>query len=88
MIEAKVYNLKGNTKKTKITLPDVFSDGFRPDLIKRAVLSEQSKKRQKQGRFPLAGKLTTASSIGPGRGISKVPRTHGKKTHHASRAAS
>ncbi|MDH5401904.1 MAG: 50S ribosomal protein L4, partial [Candidatus Heimdallarchaeota archaeon] len=41
----------------------------------------------KQGRFPLAGKLTTASSIGPGRGISKVPRTHGKKTHHASRAA-
>ncbi|KKK57718.1 hypothetical protein LCGC14_3051670, partial [marine sediment metagenome] len=60
---------------------------FRPDLIKRAVLSEQSKKRNPQGRFLLAGKQVTASSVGPGSGISKVPRTHGKGTHHGNRAA-
>ncbi len=87
MVESKVMNLKGNAKKTGITLPEVFNTPYRPDLIKRAVLSEQSYKRQKQGRYLLAGRLVAATSVGPGRGISKIPRTHGKGTHHGNRAA-
>ena len=84
MTEAKILSLKGRSKG-KVELPSVFEATFRPDLIKRAVLSEQSKKRQPQGRSPTAGKMVAHSSVGPGRGISKVPRTHGKRTHHGHR---
>ncbi len=83
----KVLNLKGNKTRKDVTLPEVFTTAYRPDIIKRAVLSEQSKQKQPQGRFPLAGRLTTASSMGPGRGTSKVPRTHGKGSHHSGRGA-
>lgn len=84
-MDAKVMNLKGNAKKVALSLPPVFETPFRPDLIKRAVLSEQTFKKQPQGRYPLAGRLVAESGVGPGRGISKVPRTHGKGTHHGSR---
>lgn len=85
-MEIAIVNLKGNPKREKIELPKIFDTIFRPDLIKRAVLAEQSKRKQPQGRYPLAGRLVAATSVGPGRGISKVPRTHGQKTHHANRA--
>ena len=86
MVKGNIKSLSGETTK-KMDLPSVFEVPFRPDLIKRAVLSDESKKRQKQGRSKLAGKLTAATSVGPGRGISLVPRTHAKGTHHASRGA-
>ena len=85
MEKVTVLNLKGNPKRDKIDLPHVFQTSIRPDLIKRAVLSEQSRKRQPQGRYPLAGRLVSHTSVGPGSGISKVPRTHGKRTHHGNR---
>jgi large subunit ribosomal protein L4e len=85
MNKVTILNVKGNPKRGKIDLPTIFETPFRPDLIKRAVLSEQSKKRQPQGRFPIAGGQVAATSVGRGRGISKVPRTHGKRTHHGNR---
>ena len=85
MSTVKILTIKGRKSTKTIDLPKVFETPFRPDLIKRAVLSEQSKKRNPQGRFPLAGKQVTATSVGPGKGISKVPRTHGKGTHHGNR---
>jgi len=87
MSKVNVLTVKGKKSPSKVDLPKVFDTPYRPDLIRRAVLSEQSKKRQPQGRSPLAGRLVTASSVGPGRGISKVPRTHGNRTHHGNRAA-
>lgn len=81
-----VKTLKGKKSANSLELPKVFNTSYRPDLIKRAVLSEQSKARTPQGRYPLAGRLVAAHSLGPGRGISKIPRTHGKKTHHGNRA--
>ena len=87
MSTVKILTIKGRKSTKTVDLPKVFDTPFRPDLIKRAVLSEQSKKRNPQGRFLLAGKQVTASSVGPGSGISKVPRTHGKGTHHGNRAA-
>jgi large subunit ribosomal protein L4e len=80
----KIQTIKGSSKED-VELPKVFNTPLRRDLINRAVLSEQSKKRQKQGRFPLAGRLVTARSMGPGRGIAKVPRTTGHGTHHGGR---
>ncbi len=54
-----VHDLKGKEKR-KIELPEPFSGRVRPDLIKRAVLSEQSIKRQKYGADPLAGQRSSA----------------------------
>ncbi|MHA2252718.1 MAG: 50S ribosomal protein L4 [Candidatus Kariarchaeaceae archaeon] len=85
MEKVTVLNLKGNPKKAKIDLPVVFSTIYRPDLIKRAVLSEQSYKKQPQGRFPLAGRQGAATSLQAGRALAKIPRTHGKRTHHGNR---
>ncbi|MCE7737547.1 MAG: 50S ribosomal protein L4 [Candidatus Heimdallarchaeota archaeon] len=87
MSKINVLTIKGKKSTSKVDLPKIFETPYRPDLIKRAVLSEQSKQRQPQGRSLLAGRLVTASSVGPGRGISKVPRTHGSRTHHGNRAA-
>jgi large subunit ribosomal protein L4e len=86
-MEVKIRNVKGNTKKDVVTLPEVFNTPYRPDLIKRAVLSEQSENRQPQGRHPLAGKRVAATGVGPGRGIAKIRRTHGKGTSHGSKGA-
>lgn len=82
-----VLNVKGNKTKRKIELPPVFNTDYRPDVIRRAVLSEQSKQKQPQGRYPLAGRIVAASSLGPGRGASKIPRTHGSGTPSAGRGA-
>jgi large subunit ribosomal protein L4e len=76
-ITATVFNLKGKPTAEKIDLPSVFSTPFRPDVIKRAVLSIQSKRLQPQGRDPMAGKRTTAESRGTGMAIARVPRVKG-----------
>ena len=75
----------------KIDLPKVFSEPVREDLILRAVLSTQSRKRQPYGANPLAGKRTAADFHGGrpgrtgahrwamvGREMARMPRIHGK----------
>lgn len=71
-----IFDLQGKATG-KITLPAVFDTPIRPDVIKRAVLSIQSKRIQPQGRDPMAGKRTTAESRGTGMGIARVPRIKG-----------
>ncbi|MEM7827221.1 MAG: 50S ribosomal protein L4, partial [Candidatus Aenigmatarchaeota archaeon] len=44
----------------KIELPKVFEEPIREDLVLRAVLSSQSKRRQPYGPDPMAGKRTSA----------------------------
>jgi large subunit ribosomal protein L4e len=73
---AEIYDLQGKPI-AKTTLPTVFTTPLRPDVIKRAVLTIQSHKRQPQGRDPMAGKRTTAESRGTGMAISRVPRIKG-----------
>lgn len=63
IMNAEVYSLDGNKKET-VTLPEVFSTEYRPDLVQRAVLSEQSGRFQPQGHFVLAGLQTTAIYVG------------------------
>jgi len=73
---AKVVDLSGNVIK-EITLPPVFMEEYRPDLIKRAVLALQSNRFQPKGSDPLAGRRTSAESWGVGRGVSRIPRIKG-----------
>ena len=73
---------KEGTEKGSQDLPSQFNEAFRPDIIKRAVLSLQSIKRQKYGADPKAG--IRASAILSkrrkkyrgmyGHGISRTPR--------------
>lgn len=71
-----------NKEKGTLELPKQFSEPVRPDLIKRAVLSLQSRSRQAYGAMPRAGSghVTQLSFRRRnykgvyGHGISRVPR--------------
>ncbi len=76
-----ILNLQ-NQKTGEKEMPKQFNESYRPDLIKRAVLSLQSKTRQKYGAHPEAGKRHSAELSrrrrkyrgGYGAGISRVTR--------------
>lgn len=81
----KVYDTSGKAVQ-EIELPRVFGTAYRPDIIRRAVLAEQSAKRQPYGADPLAGKRTSAHYHGKrkyrwammNREMSRMARIHGK----------
>jgi len=58
-MKATIYSLEGKALK-QIDLPEIFSSPLREDLVKRAVLSEESKLRQPKGNYVLAGLETSA----------------------------
>lgn len=68
-------------------LPPYFDTPVRTDLIRRAVVAIQSHTFQAQGRDPMAGKRTTAQSIGVGHAMSRVPRVKGDRYPRANLAA-
>ncbi|MFP4045489.1 MAG: 50S ribosomal protein L4 [Candidatus Aenigmatarchaeota archaeon] len=82
----KVFDIKGK-EKDETELPDVFNEYYRPDLIKKAVLAHQSKRRQKYGTDQRAGLKSSAHYEGlrglrPGvemmrHEMSRMPREHG-----------
>lgn len=86
MKKVNVYSLEGNIID-EIELPDIFYEEFRPDLIKRAVISSQTARIQPWGANPLAGKRTSAESFGAGRGVAMVRRIKGSRHPAASKAA-
>src|SRR6056297_3474207 len=73
MTTANIIDLSGNAKG-EITLPEVFEEIFRPDLIKKAVLSAQANRLQPYGPTLYSGMETSAHSWGSGRGVAQVPR--------------
>ncbi len=75
-ITVPVYNIEGE-KVEIVTLPDVFRLPVRKDLIRRVFLSEFTARLQPKGRDPMAGKRTSAESIGAHHGVSRVPRIKG-----------
>lgn len=70
------FNSKGE-EEGQIELPNVFRVPVRRDLIMRAFLSEFTASLQPKARDPMAGKRTTARSIGIGHGVARVPRIKG-----------
>ncbi|MFW9834682.1 MAG: 50S ribosomal protein L4 [Candidatus Thorarchaeota archaeon] len=87
MASIKAYSLKGKPIKGTISLPSQFETPYRPDVIKRAVLSLQSRKYQPHGVDELAGKRNTAESWQTGHGRSRMPRVKGSGTGAANKAA-
>lgn len=79
--ETNIYSLDGSKVGT-IKLPAQFEEDYRPDLIRRAVLSYQSHRRQAYAPNPMAGQRSSAKFVGRrrkyghgyGYGISRVPR--------------
>lgn len=69
----KIINIEG-IQTREIELPEIFSETYRPDIIKKSVLSSQSKKRHPYGPTLYAGMQTSARGWGSGRGASHVPR--------------
>ncbi len=86
MKQVNVYTLSGKAAR-KVTLPKIFQTPFRPDVIRRAVITLQSHRIQPQGRDIMAGKRTTAESLGVGLGISRVPRVKGSYYRRAGQGA-
>ena len=74
IMKVKVYNMDGS-EKGETELPAVFETEYRPDLIKRAFLSSLTARLQPKGVDPMAGKRTSAKSIGKGHGRARVRRT-------------
>lgn len=68
-----VYGVDGKVKG-KVDLPEVFSTPFRPDLIRRAVVSAQANRRQRYGPSKVAGMRHSTSTWGKGRGVARVQR--------------
>lgn len=84
-MKARVFDLEGS-EVDQIDLPEIFNTEFRPDVIKRAVLSAQAARRQPYGTDPDAGKRTSAENWGVGRGVARLPRVKGSRHHAGARA--
>ncbi|MEW6528938.1 MAG: 50S ribosomal protein L4 [Candidatus Micrarchaeota archaeon] len=88
-MKSKIYSLDGVVEE-EIELPECFSELIRPDLIKRAVLSDESRLYQPKGAFPRAGLQTSAVYNGrkddfgslKNIGQAKLPREVGAKGQH------
>ena len=86
MTTVNVLNLEGK-KKEAMELPPVFATPLRRDVIRRAVLAQQSARYQRQGVDVLAGKRTSAESWGVGHAKSRVPRSKGAGYRSAQEGA-
>lgn len=63
-MKIKVYSLEGEAID-EMELPEIFNEEFRPDVIKRAVLSAQTARVQPWGPDPMAGKGPLPSPMVP-----------------------
>lgn len=65
---------KSGKMGAEIAVPDIFSEPYRPDIIKKAVLAAQANRLQPYGPDRTAGTLSSGHSWGSGRGAAHVPR--------------
>lgn len=83
MTKVNIYSIDGSSTE-KIDLPKIFSTPLRPDIIRKSFNVLHSNKRQPYGAYPLAGTRHSVTSIGKGRGMSRVPRlTQGRNAAFA-----
>jgi large subunit ribosomal protein L4e len=72
-MQVKVIDKSGK-KGAEIAVPDIFSEPYRPDIIKKAVLAAQANRLQPYGPDRTAGTLSSGHSWGSGRGAAHMPR--------------
>jgi large subunit ribosomal protein L4e len=68
-----IYSLSGEVVK-QAELPAAFETDYRPDVIRKAVVAEESNKRQPYGAMFEAGMRHSVSTWGKGRGAARVQR--------------
>lgn len=96
-MKANIYDLEGKTIK-EIELPEYFAQDYRPDLIKKAVISSQSKGYQATGVSPYSNRDYTSIYIGRRKankanvsintGKARLPRTKNRRVLMAGRVMS
>jgi large subunit ribosomal protein L4e len=85
-VKVPVFSLEGSPVG-ELELPEFFQEEYRPDLIRRAVLSSQTARLQPKGVDPMAGKRTSAETWGKGYGVARVRRVKGRGYPAAGRGA-
>ncbi len=96
-MKTNVYNLEGKVVK-EIEIPNFFEESYRPDLIKKAVISSQSKDYQPKGVSPYSNRLNTAYYNGSRKygspmnksintGHARLPRLKNRRVLMAGRVA-
>lgn len=76
--EVNLYSISGKSSK-KIKLPIAFDEGYRLDLIRRAVKSARANRRQPYGPSLSSGMKHSTSTWGKGRGAARVQRLVGAR---------
>lgn len=71
---AHLVGLDGKPQHSTVLLPLAFSTPVREDLIRRAVVSQQSHRRQPYGTSPTAGLRHSVEWSGKGQGVARTPR--------------
>jgi len=72
-MKADIIDIQG-MKKGSVELPEMFSEAYRPDIIKQAFLAYTSHNYQPKGSNRFAGQQTSAESWNTGSGRSIMPR--------------
>jgi large subunit ribosomal protein L4e len=85
-MKVKVFSLEGKPV-SETDLPAVFETEFRPDVIRRAVLSAQSARIQPSAPDWMAGKRTSAETVGKGHGVSRTRRVKGSGSSASGQGA-
>ncbi|MEI8364556.1 MAG: 50S ribosomal protein L4 [archaeon] len=96
-MKTNVYNLEGKVVK-EIEIPSFFEESYRPDLIKKAVISSQSRDYQPKGVSPYSNRLNTAYYNGSRKygspmnksintGHARLPRLKNRRVLMAGRVA-
>lgn len=81
-----ILDLNGKITSS-VDLPDIFSTPYRPDLIHRVSVILSTHDFQPQGRDPIAGERTSATSWGTGRGAARMARVKGSGNMRSNQAA-
>jgi len=82
-----VYNEKGDTTNTNVSLPAVFKAPIRPDIVSFVHFEMKKNARQPYAVSRKAGHQTSAESWGTGRAVARIPRVRGGGTHRSGQGA-
>lgn len=82
-----VYNEKGESTPTNVSLPAVFRAPIRPDIVSFVHFQMKKNGRQPYAVNREAGHQTSAESWGTGRAVARIPRVRGGGTHRSGQGA-
>jgi len=82
-----VYDEKGQSTGSSLTLPAVFRAPIRTDIVNFVHDQMRRNKRQARAVSDKAGEQTSAQSWGTGRAVARIPRVRGGGTHRSGQGA-